>query len=70
MRGSSHWKSTAKTSKLMVKDLAAEEDQAVNLVFSCYLPQNTPEAAAAFEKGVSYVATLSICFTTTDSGSR
>ena len=57
-----HWKSTAKTSKLMVKDLAAEEDQAVNLVFSCYLPQNTPEAAAAFEKGVSYVATLSHLF--------
>jgi len=54
-----HWKSTAKTSKIMVKDLAAEEDQAVNLVFSRYLPERTAQTTAAFEKGVSYVATLS-----------
>jgi uncharacterized protein (DUF58 family) len=54
-----HWKSTAKTSKLMVKDLAAEEDQTLNLVFSRYLPDRTPRTIAAFEKGVSYVATLS-----------
>ncbi len=63
-----HWKSTAKTSKLMVKDLAAEEDQTLNLVFSRYLPVRTPETTAAFEKGVSYIATL--CHTLRENGQR
>ncbi len=63
-----HWKSTAKTSKLMVKDLAAEEDQTLNLVFSRYLPDRTPQRAAAFEKGVSYVATL--CYVLRQNGQR
>lgn len=53
-----HWRSTAKTDRLMVRDYAAEEDQPVSITFSTYLPVMSKSARAAFETAVSYVASL------------
>lgn len=53
-----HWKSTAKLSQLMVKDFLAEEESPLNLVFSTFLPEPTPEALASFEAAVSTIASL------------
>jgi uncharacterized protein (DUF58 family) len=53
-----HWKSTAKTDRLMVRDYSAEEDQPVSIAFSTYLPAVSPAARSAFETAVSYVASL------------
>jgi len=53
-----HWRSTAKTDRLMVRDFSAEEDQPVSITFSTYLPVVSPATLAAFETAVSYVASL------------
>ncbi|RPI27515.1 MAG: DUF58 domain-containing protein [Acidobacteria bacterium] len=53
-----HWKSTAKTGRLMVRDLSVEEDQPVSIGFSTFLPVLSPAALGAFEAAVSYVASL------------
>lgn len=53
-----HWKSTAKTAHLMVRDYSAEEDQPVSIAFSTYLPVVSPATRSAFETAVSYVASL------------
>lgn len=54
-----HWKSTAKLSRLMVKDFAREEDTPMHLIFSTYLPDKSDPARRQFEKAVSYIASLS-----------
>ncbi len=53
-----HWKSTAKVSRLMVKDFALEVHPPLNLVFSTWLPDRSAVGLEAFEKGVSLVASL------------
>ncbi len=53
-----HWRSTAKTDRLMVRDFSAEEDQPVSIAFSTYLPVVSTATRSAFETAVSYVASL------------
>lgn len=53
-----HWKSTAKTDRLMVRDFSAEEDQPVSIFFSTYLPVLSPASRSAFEAAVSFIASL------------
>jgi len=53
-----HWRSTAKTDRLMVRDFSAEEDQPVSIAFSTYLPVISEATRSAFETAVSYVASL------------
>ena len=53
-----HWKSTAKLTRLMVKDFALEEDIPLSVIFSTFLPDPTPERLQQFEKAVSFVASL------------
>jgi uncharacterized protein (DUF58 family) len=52
------WKSTAKTSRLMVKDMASEEDKPLTIMFSTRLPDRSPVSLSAFETAVSYVGSL------------
>ncbi|MFQ5737844.1 MAG: DUF58 domain-containing protein [Acidobacteriota bacterium] len=54
-----HWKSTAKLAQFMIKDFCAEEESPLHLVFSTFLPHLSATACRQFEKGVSYVASLS-----------
>lgn len=53
-----HWKSTAKLARLMIKDFSREEEFALNLFFSTYLPERSPTHLEQFEKAVSYLASL------------
>ncbi|HXK62545.1 MAG TPA: DUF58 domain-containing protein, partial [Acidobacteriota bacterium] len=53
-----HWKSTAKTGRLMVTDLSVEEDRPVSIAFSRFLPNTSPAALSAFEAAVSCIASL------------
>jgi hypothetical protein len=52
------WRSTAKTGRLMVKDMAAEEDKPLTIVLSTWLPERTPTALSAFETVLSYIGSL------------
>lgn len=53
-----HWKSTARVSRLMIKDFAQEEENPVQIVFSNFLPEPSQRALEQFEKTVSYIASL------------
>ncbi|MFZ0427016.1 MAG: DUF58 domain-containing protein [Acidobacteriota bacterium] len=53
-----HWKSTAKLSRLMVKEFVDERDDAFQVVLSTYLPQRTDETLEAFERALCLVASL------------
>jgi uncharacterized protein (DUF58 family) len=55
------WKSSAKLSRLMVKEFLLEEEDFLILAFSTFLPDQTEENLNQFEKAVSYIATLA-CF--------
>ncbi len=53
-----HWKSTAKTGELMVKDFAQERGRPLRIFFSTQLHERTPESLGLFEDGVSLAASL------------
>ncbi len=53
-----HWKSTAKLSRLMVKEFIEERDDAFQVVLSTHLPERTTRALQAFENALSLVASL------------
>lgn len=53
-----HWKSTAKLSRLMIKEFIEERDDAFQVVFSTFLPKRTGETDRAFENALSLVASL------------
>lgn len=57
-----HWKSTAKMSRLMIKDFAWEEENPMRVVFSTYLPERSTWALQQFEKAVSSIASLGCDF--------
>lgn len=52
------WKSTAKVSRLMVKDFAREEENPLRVFFSTWLPEASATALEQFEKAVSCMASL------------
>jgi uncharacterized protein (DUF58 family) len=56
------WKSTAKLSRLMVKEFLLEEEDFLQVVFSTYLPDPDSNALDQFEKVLSYLTTLSCLF--------
>lgn len=53
-----HWKSSAKLSRLMVKEFIEERDEMLQLVFSSYLGREDPVAVAGFERALSCIASL------------
>jgi len=53
-----HWKSTAKLSRLMVKEFIEERDEMLQLVFSSYLGKGDPASLAGFERALSCIASL------------
>ncbi|MEJ2081174.1 MAG: DUF58 domain-containing protein [Acidobacteriota bacterium] len=57
-----HWKSTAKLSRLMVKEFIEERDDAFQVVFSTHLPGKDLQALQAFERALSLVASLVVYY--------
>ncbi len=53
-----HWKSSAKLQRLMVKDLAQDQETPLNIAFSTHLPHPTEANLEQFEKAVSHVTSL------------
>lgn len=53
-----HWKSSAKLSRLMVKEFLHEGEATINVAFSTYLPEQNPKTLEQFDKGLSMVASL------------
>lgn len=53
-----HWKSSAKLSRLMVKEFLHEGEATINVAFSTHLPNETPKTLEQFDKGLSLVASL------------
>jgi uncharacterized protein (DUF58 family) len=57
-----NWKSSAKLSRLMVKEFLLEEEDFLNLVFSTCLPDSSSGSLFQFEKALSYLATLACLY--------
>jgi uncharacterized protein (DUF58 family) len=53
-----HWKSTAKLSRPMVKEFVDERDDQLRLVLSTYLPASSDENREAFERALRSVTSL------------
>ena len=59
-----HWKSSAKLQRLMVKDLAQDQETPLNIAFSTHLPHPTETNLEQFEKAVSHVTSLAHLYRT------
>ena len=55
-----HWKSPAKTARLMIQDFMQESDQFCEVFFPTYLPDRSGTSLAQFEKIVSYLGSLAV----------
>lgn len=64
-----HWKATAKTGELMIKELGNEEIRKVTIFFDNFIPADaaiSPLSMDSFEESVSLAASLSERFISTD----
>ena len=52
-----HWRSSARFSKLMVRDLESEDSRQITLLLDTFIPEGDAEARQRFEVAVSYAAT-------------
>lgn len=57
-----HWKASARTGTLLVREFNREDDRRVLLVFDPCLPADLPEAAAKFERAVALCASIAWYF--------
>ncbi|UCF36880.1 MAG: DUF58 domain-containing protein [Acidobacteriota bacterium] len=57
-----HWKSSAKLSRLMIKEFVEERDDFMQLVLSTCLKDPTPDAMQSFEKALSVITSLSVLY--------
>ena len=52
-----HWRSSARHSKLMVRDLESEDSRQVTLLLDAFVPEDDAQAHQRFEVAVSFAAT-------------
>jgi uncharacterized protein (DUF58 family) len=57
-----HWKASARTGTLMVREFSREDDRRVLLIFDPSLPADLPEAEAKFERAVTLCASIAWYF--------
>ncbi|HYA96625.1 MAG TPA: DUF58 domain-containing protein [Methylomirabilota bacterium] len=61
-----HWKASARTGTLLVREFNREDDRRVLLVFDPSLPANLPDAEAKFERAVELCASIAWYFQETN----
>jgi uncharacterized protein (DUF58 family) len=65
-----HWKASAKTEKLLVKEFQKEHGRDLYIYFNCYPGDVDDQNSSLFEKAVSFIASLAFFFAQKEIGAR
>jgi len=65
-----HWKASAKTEKLLIKEFQKEHGRDLYLYFNCYPKDQSENQVLLFERAVSFVGSLALLFLEKEIGTK